>query len=603
MADIIQLLPDHIANQIAAGEVIQRPASVVKELLENAIDAESTEIKLIVKDAGKTLIQVIDNGKGMSVTDARMCFERHATSKIKSADELFAIKTKGFRGEALASIGAIAHVELITRTAQEELATRIYMEGSKITKQEFVQAAAGTQFSIKNLFFNVPARRKFLKSEPVEFKHILDEFHRVALAHPEISLSLHHNGNEIYRLTKGNLKQRIIAIFGKNLDEKLLTVQEQVDIIHIRGFIGKVEIAKKSPGDQYIFVNNRYIKSSYLNHAIKAAYDQLLQPDQYPSYFIYLDIDPAQIDINVHPTKTEIKFEEERLIYNYLRGAVKHALGKYLVVPTLDFETDTNFGARVPQPSAIRREASNMPQAGTSYQSHASQLERENLKNWENIYSGLKTNPTGDTQPMIKQTSLDFQEDDPHRHGSTKDPYQIHQSYIMSTILSGFILIDQQYAHERILYEDTLHSISGHPRPIQKELFPFTLDLQPAKADALRNLLSKINALGFEIEEFGQHTFILHGTPMGLTKNTSPVQLIENLIDQYLDQQELQLGIDENLARSWASTACIKRGKNLSVEEMKALIDQLFACETPFISPFGKKCFLTFDMEDLKKKF
>ena len=602
MADIIQLLPDNIANQIAAGEVIQRPASVVKELMENSIDADCSEIKLIIKDSGKTLIQVIDDGKGMSVTDARMCFERHATSKIRSSEDLFTIRTKGFRGEALASIAAIAHVELITRNAESDLAIRMLIEGSAFKKQEFVQAPVGTNFSVRNLFFNVPARRKFLKSDPVEIRHIMEEFMRIALAHPDVFFSLNHNGNEVYHLPKGNLRQRIISLFGKNINDKLLPIEEVTDNVRIAGFVTKAEIAKKNSGEQYLFVNQRFIKSNYLSHAVRMAYDQLIQKDQFPTWFLFLEVDPATIDVNVHPTKTEIKFDEERLIYNYTRVAVKHALGKYIMSPTLDFETDANFVQTHSSPPA-----NGSGNEKSSYHQSAHHLEKENLRAWENIYSGKVGSAIGSNDAMTyvstMQGSLHDEDTAPLASSRSKEPHQIHNIYIVCHVKNGFLLIDQQNAHERILYEGFLKAIAGGPRAVQKELFAETVEFNASTATMINQLLPKINNMGFEIGEFGKNTFVIHGLPAGMEPGTNPSILLEQLVSQYKDNLELQLGIDENLARSLAVSSCIKRGRSMNVEEMKQIIDGLFACETPFHSPSGHKCFIDYQIEELKKKF
>ncbi len=598
MADIIQLLPDNIANQIAAGEVIQRPASVVKELTENAIDAKATSIKIIIKDAGKTLIQVIDDGMGMSDTDARMSFERHATSKIRKTDDLFKITTKGFRGEALASIAAISHVEMITKTEANELACRILINGSKIEKQEHVQGTQGTNLAVKNLFYNVPARRKFLKSDPVELKHIIEEIHRIALAHPDISFSVYTNNNELYRLPAGNLKQRIVSIFGKNYNEKLLPLGEESDTVKIDGFIVKADAAKRTSGEQYFFVNHRFIKSNYLNHAVKMGFEQLIQSDQYPAYFIFIDVDPATIDVNVHPTKTEIKFDEEKLIYNYIRVCVRHALGKYLVAPTLDFDTDSNFasnltsGAYIDKANVLR------------YESDAARLESENLKAWETIYQNLT--PANESKANAQQITFDSDlgiEESINPQLSSKDPYQIHNSFIMSHVKNGFLLIDQQYAHERIMYEENLRSLQGNTRSIQKELFAQTLEFDAATFVQVQSLLPKLNNMGFDIGEFGKNTIILHGLPAGLDSSINGLSLIKDMMHTYNENLELQLGIDANMARSMASCACLKRGKQLSIEEMKKIIDQLFSCETPFTSPGGHKTFVKYDLEDIRKQF
>ncbi|MEL6986302.1 MAG: DNA mismatch repair endonuclease MutL, partial [Bacteroidota bacterium] len=463
MADIIQLLPDAIANQIAAGEVIQRPASVVKELMENSIDAESSKIKLILKDAGKLLIQVIDDGKGMSETDARMSFERHATSKIKKAEDLFVINTKGFRGEALASIAAIAQIELKTKKESQELATRILIEGSTIKKQELCQHPKGTSIAVKNLFYNVPARRKFLKTNAVELKHIMDEFQRLALAHPDIFFSLFHNENEVYHLPKENLRQRIVNIFGKNTNEKLVPVEESTDIIKISGFVGKPEFHRKTRGDQYLFVNNRFIKSPYLNHAIMAAYEDLLPKGTYPFYCIFIEIDPAQIDVNVHPTKQEIKFEEERLVYNYVRVATRHALGQYTMVPTLDFENNNNF---VGPPSADFNKINRF-----------NAQEEANLANWKKLFDGVEE--IEENGPVNVVSSLVENESS----SDHKDPQQFHNTYILSQIKSGILIIDQQSAHERILFEKHLEMLKEQKAMTQKALFPKTIEF--SNADAL----------------------------------------------------------------------------------------------------------------------
>lgn len=609
MPDIIQLLPDNIANQIAAGEVIQRPASVVKELVENAIDANSTEIRLIVKDAGKTLIQVIDNGKGMSDTDARMCFERHATSKIKKASDLFSISTKGFRGEALASIAAIAHVELVTKTHNEDLGRKLQVSGSKVTKQEPCQAQSGTMFSVKNLFFNVPARRKFLKSDPVELKHIIEEFKRVALAHPKIFFSMYHNDQEVYHLPASNHRQRIVAILGKNVNDKLVPIEEDTEIVKVTGFVGKPEAAKKTKGDQYIFVNDRFIKSNYLNHAIRSAYEDLIIKDSYPLYVLYIEVEPAKIDINVHPTKTEIKFEEERLIYNYIKVAIKHALGHYNVSPTLDFGTNTNFGNPIDNSKNFGKinDEYNF-KSSPNYGSGKSSFEKSNLKAWEQIYEGMQDQPLD--QPTEEQQTFTIASKISTEDGKEitkieegKAPYQIHNTYILSHIKSGFLLIDQQAAHERILYEQNLASMSSHQRLTQKELFPRTIELDNAKATIMQNILGKVNALGFEVEEFGNKTYLIHGIPAGLAGSHDATSLMEKIIDQYVSNMELQLGIEENLARSLAVSAAIKRGKPLEVEEMKLLIDQLFACEVPYKSPTGRRCIVTMDLDTILKQF
>lgn len=621
MADVIQLLPDSIANQIAAGEVIQRPASVVKELMENAIDAGSTSVKLIVKDAGKTLIQVIDDGCGMSETDARMAFERHATSKIKDARDLFQIRTMGFRGEALASIAAVAQVELRTRRQPEELGSKIVIEGSTVKTQEACQCVAGSNLSVKNLFYNVPARRNFLKSNSAEMNHILNEFQRIAIAHPNIFFSLHHNNTEVYHLPAGRLRQRIVSIFGSSTNKKLVPISEDTDALRITGYIGKPEFAKKTRGEQFFFVNNRFIKSGYLNHAVVSAYEDFLSPDSYPMYVIFLEIDPARIDINVHPTKQEIKFDDERLVYNYLKVAVRHALGQHNVMPTLDFEQDLSFSTfEVEQPSVetVRTEQNTSDPSSFSSDNRMDIRQRNNKKHWEELYKNLEVFDI-DTAPSTE--SLDAEEeamtivssewegerelDDSSKSFSRqqKKPYQIHGMYIVSQLKSGFILIDQQTAHERILYERYLAVLNEQSASTQNALFPETIHLSNADAEILRELLPDINQLGFDVQEFGGHSFIVNGIPADSTSGQNAQELLELLLEQYKMNIELRLGMRENIARSMARSASIKRGQQLETEEMQALIDQLFACAVPYKSPSGRNCFITFELNDLEKLF
>ena len=626
MADIIQLLPDAIANQIAAGEVIQRPASVVKELMENSIDAGSTSVKLIIKDAGKTLLQVIDNGCGMSETDVRMSFERHATSKIREARDLFSIRTMGFRGEALASIAAIAQVEMRSRRQRDELGTRLVVEGSEVKLQEACQCAAGTSISVKNLFFNVPARRNFLKSNTVEMKHILDEFQRLALANPDIFFSLHHNNTEVLHLPPGNLRQRIKAIFGPQVNKKLVPVFEETDILKLEGFVGKPEYVKKTRGEQLFFVNNRFIKSGYLNHALMGAYEELIPKDTYPLYVIFIEMDPAHIDINVHPTKQEIKFDDERLVYNYLKVAVRHALGQYNIMPTLDFDQDPNFSTPPPKtnPTPPNTSTINTFQSKVSGSSDEngggySDRQKSNLENWEKLYQGLDAydeetptgegTPAGDSteRPVTIESAWSGEDTLDDASGSfskpQKAPYQIHTSYIVSHIKSGFVLIDQQAAHERILYERYLQVFQDQGGSTQKQLFARTLELSPGDALVLNEILPQIKMLGFDIEDFGSNSFVIHGVPAELAGKKDEKVVIDMLLEQYKMNLELKLDIFENIARSMARSASIKKGQALSPTEMQTLIDQLFACSVPFKSPYGKKCVITFELDDLAKRF
>jgi DNA mismatch repair protein MutL len=605
MPDIIQLLPDSIANQIAAGEVIQRPASVVKELMENALDAGSTYIRLILKDAGKTSIQVIDDGKGMSETDARMSFERHATSKIRSAHDLFSIKTMGFRGEALASIAAISHTEMTTRQAESDVAVRIIIEGSQISKHEKCQGAAGTSITVKNIFYNIPARRKFLKSDPVELKHIIEEFHRVALANPEIHFTLHHNGNELYHLPKSNLKQRIVGIFGKNINDKLVPVTEETEVAVFSGLVGKPDAAKKTQGDQYLFVNKRFIKSSYLNHAIRTAYEELITKDMFPAYFIFLEVDPSHIDINVHPTKTEIKFEDERLIYNYLRVSVKHSLGQYSLSPMLDFNVDHNFTHKYSGDASSERKTTNYhPEQEARFRPG-----QENVRGWEDIYSSMKQftvpeDPSSQNEVSILESEA-FRSDISINEldAINKDPFQLHNTYIIYPVKSGMMIIDQQAAHERILYEQYLENLQNGEYSSQKELFPRTIELDAAKASVLKNIADRIAGLGFDLEDFGHNTFIIHGTPSGLDNSISIDNIIEQLISNYVNNLEFELGIEDNLARSMAISSGIKKGRRLEKQEMSAIIDMLFACKVPEKSPSGKKCFIIQEIDEIVKRF
>jgi DNA mismatch repair protein MutL len=697
MADIIQLLPDSIANQIAAGEVIQRPASAVKELLENAIDAGASTIKLILKDAGKALIQVIDDGCGMSETDARMSFERHATSKIRAADDLFNIRTMGFRGEALASIASIAQVELKTRRNPDELGTKIVIEGFELKSQEPCQTPAGTSFSIKNLFFNVPARRNFLKSNTVEFRHIMDEFERVALANPSVFFSLHHNGQEVFHLPAGNLRQRIVGVFGKDTNKKLVPVGEDTEAVRLSGFVGKPEFSKKTRGEQFFFVNNRFIKSQYLNHAVQAAFEDLIPRDGFPMYFIFIEIDPSRIDINVHPTKQEIKFDDERLVYNYLKVAVRHALGQNAVTPTLDFETDPSLmnNYTVPKTAVNRTDfdfSRNVnPSVPTSKTGQfektkndlnfkkPSSLERSNLDNWQKLYEGLSfvesetddkiasfetSNNSNNNEEGIpadfdfsqyfqSPTNSDFgtqnfpkgfqndNENDVFGNNDTgiltfesrfeaekvpelgdnmeesqsngvqngvfskqqREPYQIHHSFIVSHIKSGFLLIDQQAAAERILYERYLNQLSHRDSATQTQLFPKTVNFSPSDAALLKDMLLEINQLGFDVQEFGNGAFIVHGLPSDWQGSRDEQKILENLLEQYKNEIDVSLNNAERIAASMARSAATRRGTALSIREMTELIDQLFACAMPFKSPNGRNCFISYSIEDLTKQF
>ena len=620
MSDIIQLLPDSIANQIAAGEVIQRPASAVKELLENAIDAGATEIKLVLKEAGKLLIQVVDNGKGMSETDARMSFERHATSKIRNANDLFALTTMGFRGEALASIAAIAQVELKTRQEGQELGTKIIIEGSKVLSQEPCQCQVGTSISIKNLFYNVPARRNFLKSNSVENRHIIDEFSRVALANSNVFFSLHHNQNELYHLPIGNLRQRIVGVLGNNGNKKLVPMSEETDVVTLSGFVSKPEYAKKTRGEQFFFVNNRFIKSGYLHHAIMNAYEDLLPEDSYPLYVIFMELDPKIIDVNVHPTKQEIKFEDEKIIYNYLRVAARHALGQYSITPTLDFDQDPHISQAYSQGQSVQRsEPSQMnwnpssnanPTPSTnSRQATTNSVESSNLQNWEKLYKGLVDLPMNipEEEFVEEVTTIASQwgQDEliPEEKQAPTKSYQLHNSYIVSPIKSGYLLIDQQSAHERILYEKYIQVVGQQQQHTQALLFPINIPLNNQDSEVLKEILPEINQMGFDVQEFSANTFILQGLPAECSENINVEELIQILVEQQRENKTLNSDIKTTVAGSLARSTAIKRGTKLGEKEVHALIDQLFACEMPFANPWGKKCFITYDLDELRKQF
>ena len=615
MPDIIQLLPDAVANQIAAGEVVQRPASAVKELIENAIDAGADKIQLILKDAGKLLIQVIDNGCGMSLTDARMSFERHATSKIRKADDLFAIRTMGFRGEAMASIAAIAQVELKTRRHEDELGTCIVIEGSEVISQEACSANTGTSISVKNLFYNTPARRNFLKSNPVEMRHIIDEFQRVALANPQIFFTLHHDGQEVYHLPEAMLKQRIVHLFGNNYNQRLVPVEENTTIINLHGFVGKPEFARKTRGEQFFFVNNRFIRDAYLNHAVLTAFEELLPDEAYPLYVLFIEIDPSKIDINVHPTKTEIKYQDEKAIYAIIRSAVKRSLGRYNITPTLDFDQENSIEHLItPKPfeeivaptiafnpdfnpfAAEKKADRGMPfRDSNSYNSSPIP------KNWDTLYEISKKEP--DYQHALheeKNISIDEQE---VSKSSERQLFQIHNRFILSQIKSGFMLIGQQAAHERVLYERFLQQLQNHSGVSQQSLFPQSVTLNSSDFELLRELLPDVRALGFDIREFGKNTVVVEGIPADLN-NIGEHQLLEQLLEGFKNNLAiLKLDKRDNLARSLARNAAIKAGTKLSLEEMNLLIDQLFACQMPNVALNGKPVISTFTLNELLERF
>lgn len=610
MVDIIQLLPDNIANQIAAGEVIQRPASAVKELLENAVDAGATEINLIVNDAGKALIQVIDNGNGMSETDARMAFERHATSKISNIEDLFRIKTMGFRGEALASIAAVAQVELKTKRAEDEAGIYIEIDNSVVKKQEPVAAPTGTSIAMKNLFFNVPARRNFLKSNPSELRHIIDEFIRVAMAFPEIFFSLSSNGQQVFHLEKGTLKQRIVQILGNNYNAKLVSVQERTDYLDIIGFVGKPETAKKTRGDQYLFVNNRFIKSAYLNHAIMSAFAEMIPKDSFPMYALFIDLDPAQIDINVHPTKQEIKFEDEKIVYAFVQSAVKHSLAQFSITPTLDFELDAGIqhldAVNKPITEQHRSSASSSSLFQTFTQKNQAHFveKKSELAHWKDFYEkpAVTTDqgftPISHTLPVFEKATVNNEQPQSH-----SELMQLHNAYIVVQNDKGYLLINQQNAHERVLYERFSTAVVGKPIATQQSLFPATIELAPADTIMLAELLPDLKLLGYQLEPFGNNTFVIQGTPADM-QQAGETNAIEKLLEQYKHfSNDLKFSKREKLLRSLSLQQSVKIGTALSQKEMKQLTDDLFLCATPNATPTGKPTYMSFKKDEMDRMF
>jgi DNA mismatch repair protein MutL len=629
LPDIIQLLPDNIANQIAAGEVIQRPASAVKELLENAIDAGGTEIRLIIGEAGKSLIQVIDNGKGMSETDARMAFERHATSKIRHIEDLFRIRTMGFRGEALASIAAVSQVELKTRRAEDETGTLIEIENSSVRRQEPVASPIGTSIAMKNLFFNVPARRNFLKSNPAEMRHIIEEFTRVALAFPAIFFSLHHNGQEMMHLEKGSLKQRILQVLGSTHNAKLVAVQQNTDYLNIYGFVGKPETAKKTRGDQYFFVNNRYIRSAYLNHAVMSAYREMIAPDSFPLYTLFIDLDPAHVDINVHPTKQEIKFEDEKVVYAFVQAAVKHALAQFSVTPTLDFDLDPHIQGLDAVSKPVTDEKRAEAASGRLYEAFSKKnqahlIEPENkseLKHWREFYEGRPTGGSGSGAGVGDDAGTEgaggafagaafaggvFAD---ARHAGAIQPIegaelqQLMNTYIVTPTNRGFVLVHQQSAHERVLYERLATAAAGKGIAVQQSMFPVTLQLSPQDAALLSDLQPDLLKLGYQIEPFGKYAFIVQGTPADLPQGNE-ANAVEGLLEQFKHfSSEIKFSRREKLLRSMAWQQAIKPGAALDQSEMRALVDGLFLCAQPNVTPGGQPTYIEFRKEYVEKLF
>ncbi len=615
MADIIQLLPDHVANQIAAGEVVQRPASVVKELLENAIDAGAEAVKLIVKDGGKTLIQVVDDGSGMSQTDARLSFERHATSKIKSAEDLFQLHTKGFRGEALASIAAIAHVEMQTRPASEELGTAIKIEGSKISSQEVIAIPKGTSIAVKNLFFNIPARRNFLKSDQVELRHITDEFHRVALAHPSVSFRFYNNGSDLFNLPGAGYRKRIVHVFGSRTNEKLVPVNEETQVVRISGFICKPEYAKKSRGEQFFFVNSRFVKSPYLYHAVMNAFEGLLKPDAYPGYFLYMEVDPSSIDINIHPTKTEIKFDDEQTLYAILRSTVKHSLGQFNIAPVLDFERNQNLET----PYAYRNMGAKLPKVtvdarfnpfGPDSPGHKGTpgFKKAAAKGWEQMYVGLESASGNEGSfssvayeaESITSSIFEGQKDSEESAVTT---LQLRRKYIVTTIKSGMLIIHQGRAHQRVLYEKFLRQITGKETVSQQLLFPLTLSFSKSDMMIVAEMEENLRSLGFVFETSDEEVLNISGVPLLIPENE-----VSNVLDQLVSDYQQKVPGDsfsqaDVLAKGLCKSIAVKTGDILDSTSQMSLVNDLFSCKEPELSPFNKPTYVTIPEGDIDKKF
>ena len=594
MSDIIQLLPDSIANQIAAGEVVQRPASAVKELMENSIDAGASSIKLIVRDAGKTLIQVIDDGQGMSETDARMSLERHATSKIRKTEDLFTLQTMGFRGEALASIAAVAQLEMKTRMPSDELGTLILVEGSEVKKQEPVACEPGTSISVRNLFYNIPARRNFLKSNPVELRHIVDEFQRLALAHPDKTFSMIQTDELIHDLPPGKLSQRIINLFGKGYQQQLAACQEETDLVKVVGYVGKPEFARKTRGEQFLFVNKRFIRSNYLHHAIMNAFEGLLTENSFPFYVLFIEIDPRHIDVNVHPTKTEIKFDDERAVYAVIRSAVRQAIGAHNLIPALDFTADVNIISKLSSSAGQSKEAYFDERFSTA-------LHRSNQENWEKMFDGLENSKLVQQQP--EPQTLRF-ESALNRPDEEEVPvFQIHNRYIVKQVRAGLMLIDQQAAHERILFEKISEQLKNKTGQSQQSLFPQTVSFSAADFALVLEMQREIEALGFRFEVFGKQTVVVNGIPAALSSGREK-ESFEGLIEQFkINQSELALPIQENLARALARRACLKAGQKLQKQEMLSLISQLFGCSNSNYTPGGNATYFILEMNKIESYF
>lgn len=607
MSDIIRLLPDHVANQIAAGEVVQRPASVVKELLENAIDAGASQVTLIIKDAGKTLIQVIDDGKGMSMTDARMAFERHATSKITDANDLFNLHTKGFRGEALASVAAIAHVTLKTRREEDDLGTILEIEGSKVIHQEPVVTPKGTMISVRNLFYNVPARRKFLKSDNVELRNITDEFHRVAMAHPQVGMRFTSNDTELFNLPVSNSRQRIVNIMGTKTNEKLVPVEEETELVRITGFVGKPEYARKTKGLQYFFVNDRFIKHNYLHHAVSSAFEGLLKEKNNPTYFLFLDVPKDSVDINIHPTKTEVKFDDEHSLYAIIRASVKHALGQFSI-DAIDFDKEPQYEV----PYEYIKKNTNSPKIevdpdfnpfvnspNSSSKKLASSYSKPASPSWEALYTGLDESSSLVDETEETSMSPSMFEDEK----VTRNIFQLQRKFIISTLKSGMLVIHQNRAHERVLYEQLLKHITVQRGISQQLLFPLRLNLPVDEVAVLTQLQEQLEQTGFIFKTLENNLVEIDGLPIQL-KEKDVTAVLESIIrDSELDLPQERFSQADRLAATMARGMAIKSGESMTQEAMENLLDELFACKESELTAQGKKVFVNITGESLNLKF
>ncbi|MBX3163248.1 MAG: DNA mismatch repair endonuclease MutL [Bacteroidetes bacterium] len=599
----IALLPDHVANQIAAGEVVQRPASVVKELVENAIDAGATNIKLIIKDGGKSLIQVIDNGKGMNPFDARMCFERHATSKINSADDLFRLTTKGFRGEALASIAAIAQVEMKTKQAQDTVGQQISIEGGKVISQEECQTATGTTFTVKNLFFNVPARRNFLKSDQIEQKHIIDEIERVAIPHTNVSFVMQSNGNEILNLPAGNLIQRLKSLLGSYIQKELVPISEETPFVKISGYVSLPDAAVKTKKEQFFFVNNRFVKNPFLNHAIYEAYKELISFQSHPRYFIFLELNPKDIDINIHPTKTEVKFTDDKTVYMLLVSAIKRALGKANAAPSLDFESETSFNVQMPNANKIYTQPKvSYNESYNPFHSSAptDTLQKANKQHWEKLFDGFKNSEENSTTletpeqqaiETLRSEAMDF------------SVFQLNLKYIVTAYNQNVLIIDQQRAHERIVYEHYYNTKKEHAISTQQLLFPEQLELSANDFALTKSLLQEFKLLGFDMEVFGKNSMVVNGAPADMPE-ANIRQIVEGILETYkLNTMDAKIEKHDNLCRAIARNISIRYGKALEQEEMKLMLNHLMQCENPLYTANGKVIMMEVDYNDIERFF